>query len=176
MSELTKDNNDFVGYEYKDITIRRNMESVYEDGYSNFGWVLNGTAESPKGMTYVTLKFKRDCKARTNGELNRLQRQFDGCVAEIIMLERSKVLIASTVAYVIGIIGSAFIAGSTFAYNAGSLSLSTILAVPGFVGWIIPYLCFRAIVKKKSARVTPLIDQKYDEIYNLGKKGSLLLK
>ena len=41
MEEIAKSENGFVGYEYKDVTVSRDMKSVYVDGYASFGWVGN---------------------------------------------------------------------------------------------------------------------------------------
>lgn len=123
----------------------------------------------------VVMKFKRDRKIRNKSELTRLQRQFDACVSEIQSLEFSKYRKASTVAYVIGVVGTAFMAGSVFAITLNMVVLCAILAVPGFLGWIIPYLCYRNISKKKTAEITPLIDQKYDELYAVCEKRNALL-
>ncbi|MNJ50069.1 hypothetical protein D3C77_453310 [compost metagenome] len=90
-------------------------------------------------------------------------------------MERSKSIVASTVAYILGVAGTGFMAGSVFAYNADSLALSIILAIPGFIGWIIPYFCYANLYKKKSNAVTPLIDQKYDEVYDVCEKANGLL-
>lgn len=175
MSEITKNETNFIGYEYKDITVKRMMEPVYADGYSNFGWALEGTSTSVQNVGSVTLKFKRDRKIRNKVELTRLQRQFDACVAEIETLESSKVTGASIAAYLIGIVGTAFMAGSVFAYEADLLPLTIILAIPGFAGWIIPNFCYRGIRKQKTNKVSPLIDQKYDEIYEACQKANALL-
>ena len=175
MSEITKNENNFVGYEYKDITVSHNMESVYVDGYHNFGWILEGTASTVNSIFSVVMKFKRDRKIRNKAELTRLQRQFDARVAEIETLERSKGIGASAVAYIIGVVGTAFMAGSVFAYLASMLPLSILLAIPAFVGWIVPYLCYCNIRKKKTVKVAPLIDEKYDEIYEVCEKANGLL-
>ncbi|MBY9079347.1 hypothetical protein KIH86_18840 [Paenibacillus sp. HN-1] len=175
MSEIIKNEHQFVGYEYKDITVKSSMESVYTDGYPHFGWMLEGTSTPSHPIGSVTLKFKRDRKIRNKAELTRLERQFGACVSEIETLERSKVIGASAIAYVIGLIGTAFMAGSVFAYLDDMLTLSIILAIPGFIGWIIPYLSYRSIHNKKTAKLTPLIDQKYDEIYKVCEKGNELL-
>lgn len=175
MSEITRNESNFVGYEYKDVTVKRKMESVYVDGYNNFGWALEGTSTSVQNVGAVTMKFKRDRKIRNKVELTRLQRQFDAAVAEIETLVSSKVIGASVVAYVVGVIGTAFMAGSVFANQDDRLTLSIILAIPGFVGWIIPYLLFSSISKKKTNRVAPLIDQKYDEVYEVCEKANALL-
>lgn len=184
MNEFSTDNkerechmneNNFVGYEYQDVTARGAMASVYADGYENFGWTLEGTSNQTVKVDSVVMKFKRDRKIRNKAELTRLQRQFDACVSEIQSLEFSKYLKASTIAYVIGVIGTAFMAGSVFAITSDMVALCVILAVPGFLGWIIPYLCYRSISKKKAAELTPVIDQKYDELYSVCEKGNALL-
>ena len=177
MSEVTRKEGNYVGYEYKDVTVNRDMESVYADSYTNFGWELEGTSTPLGSVNSVTMKFKRDRKLRNKAELTRLQRQFDSCASEIVALERSKTVGASTVAYIIGVIGTAFMAGSVFAVTAtnANIPLCIILAIPGFIGWILPYLCFRRISKNKTEKVIPLIDGKYDEIYEVCEKANLLL-
>ncbi|WP_019913798.1 hypothetical protein [Paenibacillus sp. HW567] len=175
MGEITKNEANFIGYEYKDVTVKRTMEAVYADGYRNFGWSLEGTSPPIQSVGSITMKFKRDRKIRNKTELTRLQRQFDACVSEIDMLERSKGLLSSAVAYLIGVAGTAFMAGSVFAYLDDRLALSIILAVPGFAGWVLPYFTYCSIRRKKTSRVSPLIDQKYDEIYEVCEKANGLL-
>lgn len=165
----------FVGYEYKDVTVNRALEPVYCDGYENFGWTYEDTGLAIGNPTAVTMKFKRDRKIRNKAELTRLQRQFDACASEITTLERSKVTGAATVAYIIGILGAAFMAGAVFAYLAGMIVLMVVLAVPGFVGFALPYFLFQKVRKDKAAKVAPLIDSKYDEMYSVCEKASGLL-
>ncbi len=167
--------NRFVGYEYQDVSIKRSMASVYADGYENFGWQMDGTTEQLGKIDSVTMKFKRDRKIRNKAELTRLQRNFDACVSEILSMEASKYIKASAVAYIVGMIGTAFMAGSVFAITAGMIIPCIILAIPAFIGWLLPYFLYRGIVKKKSAQVAPLIDQKYDELYAVCEKANGLL-
>lgn len=175
MSEITIEKNHFIGYEYKEINVSRSMESVYTDGYHHFGWKLDGTAHSSHGANKVVLKFKRDRKLPNKIEVTRLQRQFEACAQEIQSLEHSKYILPSTAAYSIGLIGTAFMAGSVFAYIGGMLGLSIVLAIPAFIGWIIPYFCYCRLKDKKTAEVGPLIDQKYDELYEVCEKSNTLL-
>lgn len=175
MNEMTKEENGYVGYEYKDVTVKRSMESVYVDGYANFGWTIEGTSTPIGKVDSVTLKFKRDRKIRNKAELTRLQRQFEACVSGILSLESSKYIKASAVAYIIGVIGTGFMAGSVFAVTANRIIPCIILAIPGFVGWILPYLCYCRISNAKTVQVTPLIDQKYDEIYEVCEKANGLI-
>ena len=50
-----------------------------------------------------------------------------------------------------------------------------LLAVPGFLGWILPYFLYRAMVRRKTVQIEPLIEQTYDEINDICQKGSRLL-
>lgn len=167
----------FVGYEYQNVNVKRSMVSVYADVYENFGWELEGTEEEPGKLTMdtITMNFKRDRKIRNKAELTRLQRNFDACVNEILSLEASKHVKASVFAYIIGIIGTAFMAGSVFAVTAGRIIPCIVLAIPAFIGWILPYFIFGGVEKKKTVEVTPLIDKKYDELYAVCEKAHALL-
>ena len=110
-------------------------------------------------------------------ELTRLQRNFEACVAEIGNLEKEKISRPSIAAITVGIIGTAFMAGSTFAVTAQPphIILCIILAIPGFLGWVMPYFLYKAGVRRQTERITPLIEAKYDEIYEICEKGNKLL-
>lgn len=175
MVEAIRHESNFIGYEYSDVTVSREMERVYMDGYENFGWQYESSGLSISSPLSVVLRFKRDRKLRNKAELTRLQRQFDACARDIVAMERSKTTLASTVAYIIGIVGTAFMAGSVFAVTSGLVALCAILAVPGFVGWILPYFVYSMIQRKKTAEMAPLIEGKYDEIYEVCEKANGLL-
>jgi hypothetical protein len=178
VSEITKNSENFVVYECKDITVRRDMESLYADSYPSFGWTLEGTGAHVLGLSSVMLKFKRDRKTRNKAELTRLQRQFESIVGEIERLENSKTIGASIVAFTVGIVGTAFLAGSVFAITATpqNIPLCIILGVPGFIGWALPYFLYTRILKKRIDTVTPLIDGQYDAIYEVCERAGALLR
>ena len=68
-------------------------------------------------------------------------------------------------------------AGSTFAVTASPphILLCIVLAVPGFLGWILPYFVYKKVVEKQTEKVTPLIEEKYDEIDSICERGNKLL-
>lgn len=76
-----------------------------------------------------------------------------------------------------GILGTAFMAGATFAVTAQPphILLCIILAIPGFLGWILPYFLYKTAVRRQTEKMTPLIEEKYDEIYEICEKGNKLL-
>ena len=175
MSEITRNGENFVGYEYKEIVTTRDMEGVYADGYPNFGWKLDGCSPAI-GFSTVILKFKRDRKIKNKAELSRLQRQFEAGITEINSLEGSKTTSAFITAMTVGLVGTAFLAGATFAFIYGNMiPLMIILAIPGFIGWGLPYMLYKKGIAKRSATVMPLIEKQYDEIYETCEKAHLLL-
>ena len=171
----TNKGNGFIGYEYMEVAADRQMEAVYADSYPSFGWRLDACTPCVQGLTRVTMKFKRDRKIRNKAELTRLQRQFESGAAEIAALEKSKTLGASAAAFLIGIVGTAFMAGSVFSYLAGMLPLCILLAVPAFAGWILPTFCYAGLRRRRAAKVGPLIDRQYETIYAVCEKASALL-
>ena len=178
----------YVGYEYKEVRTDRAQASFLIDGYANFGWQVDtnvtvgiwedGTkkigAETSEKMV---IRLKRDRHIINKAELTRLQRNFEACVREIAELEKRKTSAASAVAIAVGIAGTVLIAGSTFAVTAQPphILLCVILAVPGFIGWILPYFLYRRMAKTKTDEISPLIEKKYDEIYEICEKGNRLL-
>lgn len=176
MENEEKRQKSFVGYEYKEVTAEGSMASLLLDGYESFGWELdeNLSAESRKGKT---IRLKRNRKIINKMELTRLQRNFEACVGEIQTLEKNKTSKATIYAIICGIMGTAFMAGSTFAVTAQPrhIILCIILAVPGLIGWILPYFLYKRIVWKQTEKMSLLIEEKYDEIYEICEKGSKLL-
>ena len=173
----------FVSYEYKEISVDSDKLSFMMDGYEAFGWEVdenvNSAATTPhmpvQGKTVLYLK--RNRKIINKMELTRLQRNFEACVKEIEALEKAKTSKATMAALIIGLIGTAFMAGSVFAVTAQPpmIFLSIVCAIPAFIGWILPYFVYKKMVKKETERLTVLIEKKYDEIYEICEKGNKLL-
>ena len=190
-SEVRDTGMEHVGYEYREITVPRELSSLCLDSYPCFGWepdpnheILYGgrwkrtvSADRSGKKEMVTLHFRRKRSLCNKAELTRLQLNFDGCVAELQALEQSKTTASTLAALVIGIIGTAFMAGSVFAVTAEPpiIWLMVLLAIPGLIGWVLPFFLYRRILRKKTAELEPLKEQKYDEIDQICEKGSRLL-
>ena len=154
------------------------MTSMLVDAYKTFGWELEGPVETLENSTTidkVILKFKRDRRIRNKAELTRLQRNFEACMETLEHLETSKYINPSVIAYSVGLIGAGFLTGSIFCGIAAHIVPCIILAVPAAIGIVLPYFLYGKFLKKKTAEVTPLIDQKYDEIYSLCEKANGML-
>lgn len=175
MSEMKK--SPFVGYEYKEITVSSELAPMYLDCYETFGWELDENFNVPNGLDLTTIRMKRDRKIINKMELTRLQRQFEACAREIQDLERSKNTIATMWALVVGILGTAFMAGSVFAVTNDPpiYWLSVLLVVPAFAGWLAPLFLYRYKVRVQTHKMQPLIDAKHEEIYEVCEKAHSLL-
>lgn len=166
-----------------EIQIDSSMASFLLDGYESFGWEMDQNlpehykTDRVPNQNKVVLHLKRNRKIINKMELTRLQRNFEACVSEIEALEKSKTSAALMCALFSGMIGTAFMAGSTFAVTGQPphIILCILLSIPGFVGWILPYFLYRRIVGKQTEKLMPLIEKKYDEIYAICEKGNKLL-
>ena len=167
----------FASYEYKELNIKEEQASFYLDCYENFGWQQDENFPPQNKGELMVLKLKRNRKMINKVELTRLQRNFEADMQDIVSLEKSKTSQATIVALAVGILGTAFMAGSVFAVTAEPpiIWLCILLAIPAFAGWILPYFLYRKIKEEKTKKVTPYIEEKYDEIYEICEKGHALL-
>ncbi|MDD3367673.1 MAG: hypothetical protein PHP50_02125 [Lachnospiraceae bacterium] len=180
MNEMNRAGADYIGYEYKELVVEKKEVSFYLDGFENFGWEIDERqpeiVESNKnGKTVIRLK--RNRKIMNKAELTRLQRNFEDCMRQMNSLENSKTSLATAASLLLGILGTAFIAGSTFAvtHEPPLILLCIILAIPGFMGWLAPIFIYKRLVLKKTNELAPMIEQKQDEIYEICEKGHKLL-
>lgn len=167
----------YVGYDYKEIQTESSKASMYVDGYRHFGWVPDENQGPVKESGRIPLRLKRDRRIMNKTELTRLQRNFEDCMGQIEQLEKSKTSRATALSIGLGMVGTMFMAGSTFAVTADPpiIWLCVLLAIPGFAGWALPYFLFKHVVAKRTKIVMPLIEDKYDEVYEICEKGNRLL-
>ena len=167
----------FTSYEYKELNVKEEQASFYLDCYENFGWQQDENFPPQIKGDQVLLKLKRNRKIANKVELTRLQRHFEADMQDIFSLENSKTSLATILALFLGLLGTAFMAGSVFAVTANPpiIWLCIVLAIPAFAGWILPYFIYKNVKEKKTKKITPYIEEKYDEIYEICEKGHSLL-
>lgn len=161
----------YVVYEYKEIEAKGERAALLMDCYQSLGW------EAEQGNAPGKIMLRRSRKIMNKAELTRLQRNMEACVAEIDAMQKDKTTKASIVSLVLGLIGTAFMAGSVFAVTATPpiVWLCILLAVPAFTLWALAPILYPRMVAKRTKTVNELIEQKYDEIYAICEKGSKLL-
>lgn len=177
MSEIREDGASFIGYEYKELPADGETAAFYVDCYQNFGWKLDERTSAQTLHGKGKLLLKRERKIVNKMELTRLQRHFEACMDELEALEHSKTSKAMICSITVGLIGTAFLAGATFAatHEPPLVLLTVLLAVPGFLGWILPDFLYRAMVRRRTKAVNELMERKYDEIDEICAKGQQLL-
>ncbi len=206
MNNSHDNENRFVGYEYKTVTVPRDMELVWEDGLQGFGWKLiksEPAAKKPAWRplriltaplsifsggqfeeivplhpleTEIELKFKRDRNIPEKAQLNRLQLQFESQLKEISYLENSSHTTATAAAFTTGLVGTVFLGAATFSYLANQIPLTILLAIPGFIGWSASYFIHKMVKSGQTSKVAPLIEHKYDGIFDICVKANALLR
>lgn len=163
-----------VMYEYKTVTIKNDMVPLYNDGYKSFGWEKEGVHNSLGDFETVTIRFKRNRRIANRTKLNELQNQFDACAEEIERLEKSKNTVPAVTALIIGLAGTLLMGGAFYLAVSGKVALGAVMAIPGAVLWGAPYGVYRKQSKHKASKVTPKIDQKYDELYDICEQARVL--
>ena len=141
-------------YEYTTIRVDRDLEPLYKDAYSNFGWVVEGYGPSLPNVTMETIKLKRDRRIKNRPMVLELQRQCESALTSIASLEKAKTTTAMAWSLGLGILGSALLAGAVFAINADLIVLSIPLGALGLVGWAAGYLAHNRVKASKTAQLT----------------------
>lgn len=177
MTEITKPGHDFIGYEYKELFVSEESLSIYIDCYRNFGWIRDENFVDEKGRGRVKLKLKRDRRMVNKVELTRLQKKFEADMDEVKALENAKTTSATIRSIFTGLVGTAFVAGSVFAVTSDipNIPLTIIFGIIGFLFWGVSYFLYTWMVARKTTQLAPIIEEKYDEIYEVCEKGSKLL-
>lgn len=165
----------FVSWDYKEIAVESAYLSQYLDAYACFGWQVDREMENAGERARLSLRRNRHILNKV--ELTRLERQFEACMNTIEALKASIHSRATMAALVVAMIGTAFMAGATFAVTAAppTVWLCVVLAVPGFIGWGGAYFVYKRVSALRAREVEPLIDGKRDEIEETCKKGARLL-
>ncbi|MFK5160216.1 hypothetical protein ACI3QN_11195 [Propionibacterium freudenreichii] len=177
---------EYTAYEYATVRVPRTFEPLFRDTYPGFGWTVENprattsVASVPLGRTQrsetVTLQLKRDRNLKNRDMVRALQEEADTALTTIISLERSKTSRAMVVAVTIGIVGSAFLAGSVFAMNAGLAVLSVALGALGLFGWVGGGISYRQVKRRRARHVDPLIENALDTLHEASRRAAHLLR
>lgn len=98
-------------------------------------------------------------------------------MAQIEELQRAPAQTAALWALVVGLVGTAFLAGSVFAvtHQPPLYGWMTVLAVPGFAGWAAPCRLYPWVLRRQQVRADPLLEAQWEEVDRLCAKGQALL-
>ncbi|MCI1748439.1 MAG: hypothetical protein LKI24_10315 [Acidipropionibacterium sp.] len=162
-------------YEYRTVLAPSERVALTRDTYESFGWVEDGTPSSDSPLGSAALNLKRDRHIKNRSIINELQRRSEAALTDIDRLERSKTQKAQIVAFTIGIIGCAFLAGSVFSMLASLWVPFVLLGIVGLIGWALPYFSYKSIRDSQTSKIAPLIEQRYDTIYDASEQAQRLM-
>nr|WP_312578464.1 hypothetical protein [Sedimentibacter sp.] len=167
-----KNENKITMNEYIEVNVKQDLVELCSDCYHALGWTIINTSTR---INSVTLKLQRNRKIKNRAALYDLQRKCEDAFTTIEKLEKSKTTKAISYSIGVGILGTAFMAGSVFAFLAFMIPLCVILAIPGFIGWGLGYFLYIKFLNESKEKINPMIDRNYDIIYEACEKASNLL-
>lgn len=132
--------------QYKDTKTNPDHAAIYAKARPGSRLASKATASSKPDSTHtITLAFHRKPHGGNSSEPKH-QERLDAPSKEVIDLERSSNVGATTGAYIIGLIGLGLVVGAFVASTATGLSpLVIILSVTGITGLISSYFCYQSI-------------------------------
>lgn len=163
----------FIGYDYKKIIIQSDEDYQYLDVLKCFGWQIDEDKKTNDSV-YVLKRFR---KIVNKTELLRLENHLDVCRKEIVKLQKSVYTQARFAALIVAFFGTVFMTISTFAVVATppQVAFCVIFAIPGFIGWILPYFVYRYYQKRRAQYIQCFVEEKKSEIEKLCHKAIQLL-
>ena len=183
-------NQNFVAYEYKEITVKRASVEMYVDCLDNFGWTLiddgflsiqdilaplHAAAGTTGTMDMVDLKFKRHRRIENKQELNKLEHRCEEALAAIGKIERKNRAYTMGTSLGVGIVGTAILAFAVYGFITSNVLLGVILSVLGVAGWGVGYLAYRKMSNKETTQSEPFIQQQLDTAYDACEQAHALL-
>ena len=193
----------FVAYEYKNVTVKRNSAGMYIDCMENFGWSLvendgydvgslltnlnpvnlgknianaaQSFGETADPSETMTLKFKRDRRIENKQQLDKLEREYEEALSAIHKVERKNVAQTMGISLGTGIIGTLFIGLAVYNFVFSNIILGVLFAAVGAIGWAIGFFSNMKIGKKKSTQTEPYVQEQLNIVYSTCEKAHALL-
>lgn len=169
-----------IVYDYKTVSVRRDMEPVLIDTYENLGWEVIGTSMQDGSLTHVNVSFKRNRKIAHKLELIKLQNKIDTILATLGKLNQSKRNAGVPEGLTTGVCGALVFGGgmsmcmclSGVGYMIGGIALGVAGMGILLLGWLVHNKC-RA---KKLLKLEPAIEEEFNKLSDLCEEGHDLLK
>ena len=169
----------FVTYEYRSVSVRAKDQTRMLDFYESFGWELTGTVSS--GIDGVTHSLRRNRKQKHRQELCKLERQAEDVLNSIGGLQAAKRRGPRIFAVCFGCLATLLLGGGmslimltaqTVAAWIGGIALG----VAGIVLCSVNFPIYQGLVGKKTRQLIPVIDDQEEKLAALMENGSELLR
>ena len=175
--------NNFIAYEYKEVSVKRASINLYVDCFANFGWKLiehyksraPGQSQSAvdTGVSHeldsdmIVLKLKRNSRLNNKREINRLENKCEAALADIRRLEDRKSAYTMGTALGAGIVGAGIMAIAIWNLVMGNTLAGFLIGVVGFGVCGVGFWLNHRMGQKMKQQLEPEIQQRYDDIHNI---------
>lgn len=169
-----------VTYDYKTVRVKRELETMLTDAYSNLGWEVTNTTLAEGSLSYVNVSFKRDRKIQNKMELNKIQEKVNNVLANIEKLQSKKKSAGVPEGVTVGCIGALAFGGgmsmcltlSGVAFMVGGIALGVVGIGIALLGW----LTHNKIKRKKVSQIEPMLESEFDKLSDLCESAVKLIK
>lgn len=196
------ENEKFVAYEYKQISVKSDSAELYTDCLQNFGWKLveeqkNGygghpfgpaamvsefagavsqaSAENASDVDLVTLKFKRDRKLPNKLELYKLEKKCEEALEAIEKLKKKNSAYSIGISIGAGIIGTAFLGLGVYYFIAANVLVGIGCSAIGFFGWAAGFFANLKLSRKKAEQSESMIHHHLEVAYGACERAHEML-
>ena len=196
-------NKEFVAYEYKNVTVKRESATMYEDCMSNFGWELidesfpgfasgesitnqiAGAATSfasavstpSKAASNIEIvqKYRRDREVKKNREVALLEKECEQALAAIGGITRKNQAWTMGTSLGIGILGTVFLGFAVYNFIFSHIVWGILLALIGVAGWAIGFFANLKGGKKRAETSDSKVQDQIDIAYSACERAHALL-
>lgn len=169
-----------IVYDYKTVSVRREMEPMFIDTYENLGWEMINTTLQAGALTHVNVSFKRDRKIKNKVALSKIQNKVDITLSNINKINLSKQSAGVPEGLTVGICGALIFGGGMsmcmclqgVGYMIGGIALGVMGVGVALLGWLTHNKCRN----KKLAKLEPMLDEELNKLSDLCEEGHNLLK
>ena len=196
-------NEEFVAYEYKNVTVKKESASMYEDCMSNFGWELidesfpgfaagenissqiAGAATSfasavsaPQNAVSnleVVHKYRRDREIKKNREVALLEKECEQALSAIGAITRKDQAWTMGTSLGIGILGTVFLGFAVYNFIFSNIVWGILLAIIGVAGWAIGFFANMKGGQSRAMKSDTKVQDQIDIAYSACERAHALL-
>lgn len=164
--------NEFIAYEYKEVSISKSKAPMFLDLVENYGWEV---VTKTNKLNKLAFSLKRCYNGENKETLTVLENDFFSIFEKIEKINTEKKDTGIGVSLGVGLLGTACMAGATFSFLSSLIVPMVVLAVPGFVMWGLAPFLNKKINAKKELLARKQIEELTNKLYEISKQAFELL-
>lgn len=160
--------NEFIAYEYKEVSISKNKAPMFLDLVENYGWEV---VTKTNKLNKLAFSLKRCYNGKNKEALTLLENDFFSTFEKVEKINAEKKDVGTGVSLGIGLFGTACMAGATFSYLSSLIIPMVVLAIPGFALWGLAPFLNKKINSKKEILVKKQTEELTNKLYEISKQA-----